>query len=91
MSDTQLQTVRAISGHAQFGSPRGRSRTMGFLLTDCPRSGPTFIADEYPWCIGSKQSGSSGSSRRRWPWHSCGRRTAHAPGNQFRDQLEQYS
>eukprot|EP00959_Pyramimonas_sp_CCMP1952_P043786 915064-Pyramimonas_sp.AAC.1 len=48
MSDTQLQKVRSLSGHAQFGSARGRSRTMEFLLSHCPRSDPTFIADEYP-------------------------------------------
>eukprot|EP00959_Pyramimonas_sp_CCMP1952_P306211 6408600-Pyramimonas_sp.AAC.1 len=48
MSDTQLQEVRAISGHAQFGSARGRSRTMESLLSHCPRSDPTFIADECP-------------------------------------------
>eukprot|EP00959_Pyramimonas_sp_CCMP1952_P087189 1824149-Pyramimonas_sp.AAC.2 len=48
MGDAQLHKVRALSGHAQFGSARGRSSTMEFLVSHCPRSDPTFIADEYP-------------------------------------------
>eukprot|EP00959_Pyramimonas_sp_CCMP1952_P270693 5658816-Pyramimonas_sp.AAC.1 len=50
MGDTQLHNGRAQLKRAQFGPVCGSSRTMEFLLpfSHCPRSDPTFIADEYP-------------------------------------------
>eukprot|EP00959_Pyramimonas_sp_CCMP1952_P163078 3408996-Pyramimonas_sp.AAC.1 len=48
MSDTQVQKVRARSGHAELGSAQGRSRTIEFLLSHCPRSDPTIHCGRVP-------------------------------------------
>eukprot|EP00959_Pyramimonas_sp_CCMP1952_P045589 952500-Pyramimonas_sp.AAC.2 len=52
MSDTQLHKVRALSGHAQFGSARERSRTMSFLyLIVLDRTQPSLLMSIH-WLTG---------------------------------------
>eukprot|EP00959_Pyramimonas_sp_CCMP1952_P350244 7338125-Pyramimonas_sp.AAC.1 len=46
--DAQLASLRATAAFAIFGPPRGRSRTVEFMLSDDPKCDPTYDANALP-------------------------------------------
>ena len=46
--DAQLSSLRATAAFSIFGAPRGRSRTIEFMLSDDPKADPTYDANALP-------------------------------------------
>ena len=46
--DAQLASLRATAAFSIFGAPRGRSRTIEFMLSEDPKADPTYDANALP-------------------------------------------